>query len=101
MTIKPKHFMVYFPEATSAGDEHMSDLKGMFGDSRVYPLNGSGAFVVKVEPDSSYQSVMDKIGFNETKKRTGVLIQFDNTNVNGWYSQALWSFIGQELNDVR
>ena len=101
MTTKPKHFMVYFPEATSAGDKHMSVLKGMFGDNRVYQLNGSGAFVVKVNPDSDYQSVMDKIGFNEKEKRTGVLIQFDNTNVNGWYSQALWSFISQELSDAR
>ena len=94
---KPRHFMVYFPAATADGEKYLRLLRELFGETRVYQLNGSGAYVVKVAADVGYQAVMDKIGFNDDQKRTGVLIEFDNTNVNGWYSQALWSFIGEGL----
>lgn len=89
-----KHFMIYLPEATNKGEEHLRTLKAVFEDRNVYPLNGSGAFVVKTPDNFSFDDVMDKAGFTPDQKNSGVVIGFDNTNINGWYSRELWKFIG-------
>lgn len=96
--VPSKHFMAYFPDATSGGEEYKKILEDAFGKERVYPLNGSGAFVIKVDKNVNFQSVMDKVGMSEDARQVGVIIEFDNSNINGWYSQALWSFIKQDLN---
>lgn len=90
--------MVYL--SREEGSENEQLLKSEFRARNIYPLNGSGAFVVKTPDSARFHEVMDKIGFNEKAGRRGVAIEFDSNMINGWYTNTLWSFLqGEVAND--
>ena len=87
-----KHYIVYYREKQEA-QKTPPDLNQCFGKNNVYQLNGSTSFVVKTDDDTLGSAVMDTLGFTNEEQATGVVVNFENADINGWYYQTLWDFI--------
>lgn len=95
-----KHYLIYLPDATSKEEEHLQEMQKLFGRDNVYPLGKGGAFAVKVTDDFYFEKLMEKAGFTADKKKNGIAVKFDNSNINGWYANDFWEFIQREPRHV-